>query len=504
MNQVGCTKREIEAKGELLEKQVNTKFQELHDILEKRKAHILRECSDVIVRKMEKLTTQEKDLNSSGRCVEGLVDFIKHTLQNVGDDEVLAVEEQVMSRVDMTVKRTACIDPVENADFGVEVLDPEYLKRVCESDVVVYERNVESLDCTVKGDGVQTAEMNKLAKFTLFCINNCHQQRPLIIEVTLKSLVNSTSLQLDAVPVKKGVYSVEYIPKVRGRHHLQISVDGHPITGSPFSVLVSKPPAKLDKPVIKIGGIDPYYLAINSSNEMIVTDSCNRDVVIMNKQGQRLRNISKSQYGFQKVWCVAVDKDDNIYVCDAGNHRVYKFSKSGEQLKRVGRKGSALGEFEIPQGVVVVDDRVLVCDRDNNRVQVLTTDLEPVKQFGLYGTGNGHLYGPVGIASDDEGMLYVSDYGNHRIQVFSREGQFVCLFGKKGSGQGELNGPRGVCVDARFVFVTEYYNSRVSVFTKDGHFVTSFGEGHITSPYGVFVDSDSLIYVCSDKCLAVF
>ena len=65
VNQVSGTKREIEAKGELLEKQVNTKFQELHDILEKCKAHILRECSDVIVRKMEKLTTQEKKHNFS-------------------------------------------------------------------------------------------------------------------------------------------------------------------------------------------------------------------------------------------------------------------------------------------------------------------------------------------------------------------------------------------------------------------------------------------------------
>ena len=93
-----------------------------------------------------------------------------------------------------------------------------------------------------------------------------------LIQATLKSLVDQTSLQLEAVPVKKGVYSIEYIPKVRGRHHLLISVDGQPITGSPFSVFVRMPPTKLDKPAREIRNIDPWYLAINSSEEIIVSD----------------------------------------------------------------------------------------------------------------------------------------------------------------------------------------------------------------------------------------
>ena len=41
---------------------------------------------------------------------------------------------------------------------------------------------------------------------------------------------------------------------------------------------------------------------------------------------------------------------------------MYKFNKSGELLKRFGKKGSGLGEFSNPRGVAVAGDRVFVCD----------------------------------------------------------------------------------------------------------------------------------------------
>ena len=248
---------------------------------------------------------------------------------------------------------------------------------------------------------------------------------------------------------------------------------------------------------------------MNSSNEVItnevIVSDHTRDVVIMNKQGERLRNISKTQHGFKYVCGVAVDKDDNIYVSDYNNHCVYKFNKNGELLERVGKKGRGPGEFyfDSPEGVAVAGDGVFVCDRYNHRVQVLTRELQSVKQFGSLGSGDGQFNGPESIAVDSEGMLYVSDFGNDRVQVFTRNGQFVYSFGRKGSGQGELNGPIGVCVDAGYVYVADHSNHRVSVFTIDGQFITSCGEGHSPNLRGVFVDYDGFVYVCCDKCVVV-
>ena len=497
VNLVRATKQEIQAEGKLLEKQVNAMFQELHDILEQCKARVLKKAHDIGEIKMEKLTVQEKGLDLSVGCVQSLVDFVERTLENASDEELITMQEQVVSRIDAEVvkrgKEAASADPAEKADFRVEVFVSEDLKKLCENNVVVYEDKP-----VVSGEGIKITEVDKSAKLSLVFPST--QQKPPIVRATLKSLVDQTSLQLEAVPVKKGVYSIEYIPKVRGRHHLLISVDGRPITGSPFSVSVRIPPTKLDKSVRKIKGIDPLYLTINSSNEVIVSDG-SQDVVIMNKQGERLRNISKSQHGLESVGGVAVDKDDNIYVSDYGNHCVYKFNKNGKLLERVAKKGSGPGEFNYPRGVAVAGDRVLVCDRHNERIQVLTN---AVKQFGSRGSGDGQFNGPESIAVDSEGMFYVSDYGNHRVQVFTRNGQFVYSFGKKGSGQGELNGPIGVCADASYVYVADNGNNRVSVFTKGGQFNTSFRECHVTYPYGVFVDSDDFVYVCCSSCVVVF
>ena len=105
---------------------------------------------------------------------------------------------------------------------------------------------------------------------------------------------------------------------------------------------------------------------------------------------------------------------------------------------------------------------------------------------------------------DNEQMAYVSDCGNNRVPVLTMDGRFVRSIGKEGSGQGDLSHPRGVCVTG-FVYVADNDNERVSVFTKDGQFVTSFGNGHITNPtYGVAVDSDGFMYVCSQESVVVF
>ncbi len=200
------------------------------------------------------------------------------------------------------------------------------------------------------------------------------------------------------------MYSVEYTPRVRGRHHLLISVDDQPISGSPFTVLVKIPPTKLGKPVRVIRGIKyPKYMAFNSSEELIVTEH-GGDVLVFDKKGEQIRSISKSKHGFGRIHGVAVDKEDNIYMSDWNKHCVYKFNKRGDLLKRFGRNGSGPKELDNPQGIAVAGDQVFVCDRLNNRVQVLTTELEPVKQIA----GNEHFNRPEDVAVDNEQMVYIT------------------------------------------------------------------------------------------------
>jgi len=50
-------------------------------------------------------------------------------------------------------------------------------------------------------------------------------------------------------------------------------------------------------------------------------------------------------YMFYQARDIKVDSQGNIYVLDAGNHRVQKFDKKGNYLQTIGRKGQGPGEF---------------------------------------------------------------------------------------------------------------------------------------------------------------
>ena len=519
------TKQKIQAQKELTERQVNTKFQELHDILDQCKVRVLQKSSALADSKVEKLTVQEKGMGLSLDTAQSLIDFVERTLENASDEELITMQEQVVSRIDAEVvkrgKEAANPDSVEKDDFVVEVFVCEDLKKLCENNVIVCDKvdprkctveedgakNVEKLcennvrvlggkvgptKCTVEGDGARTAEIN-----TCSILVECNtQSKHHTIQVTLTSLVNQST---QAVPVRGEVYSVEYTPRVRGRHHLLISVDNQPIPRSPLFVFVKIPPTKLDKPMRVIRGVDPVYMAFNASEEIIVTDHMG-DVLVFNKKSEQIRSISKSKHGFGSIIGVAADEEDNIYVSDNSKHCVYKFNKRGDLLKRFGTYGSGPKELNYPRGIAVAGDQVFVCDRGNHRVQVFTTELEPVKQIG---SGNGNFDKPEDVAVDNKRLIYVTDRNNHRVQVLTMDGRFIRSIDKKGSGQGDLYGPRGVCVTG-FVYVAEYNNKRVSVFTKYGQFVTSFGNGHVTSPHGVAVDSDGFVYVCSKESVVTF
>lgn len=59
---------------------------------------------------------------------------------------------------------------------------------------------------------------------------------------------------------------------------------------------------------------------------------------------------------------ISTDKDNNIYVCDSGNHRILKFSENGEFMMQWGENGSNEGCFKCPACVTVHEERVIVSD----------------------------------------------------------------------------------------------------------------------------------------------
>lgn len=100
-------------------------------------------------------------------------------------------------------------------------------------------------------------------------------------------------------------------------------------------------------------------------------------------------------------WLIATAKSSHkLYIYDALN---------GYPISEYGAPGTALGQFQRPNGIAAVDDLLFVVERDNHRIQALSLpNLKPLQIFG-----QDALAKPYGIyvtpASDGSYSVYVSD-----------------------------------------------------------------------------------------------
>ena len=306
-----------------------------------------------------------------------------------------------------------------------------------------------------------------------------------LMDCHLRSLHNESLLKCDAKEIGAREYCIQYTPTVRGRHELSILVDRQPVAGSPFPVLVCSPPTQLDKPVKVWDGFKmPYGITINSVGEIIVSEY-GGDVVVLDRDGTRLRTINSSQYQFECLRGVAVDCEDNIYFTDEGTNRIFKSDKNCSEVE-VHRVQQAKGPGHID--VVVVGDEIMVTERCNKGViMVYDRELKYVKQ--MFDITNNTL---CGLYLDSHQNLYVCDYGNLSIQVYSTNGELLRSFGCDENGVNKLKWPYSVCIAGHYVYVTDIGADKIVVFTIEGDYVTSFGD---YCSFGVCVDEDGFVYV---------
>lgn len=63
---------------------------------------------------------------------------------------------------------------------------------------------------------------------------------------------------------------------------------------------------------------------------------------------------------FYRATAVDVDAEGNLWVLDAGNHRIQVFSAEGDFVRSLGREGQGPGELEQPSQLVIVADTIVV------------------------------------------------------------------------------------------------------------------------------------------------
>lgn len=263
--------------------------------------------------------------------------------------------------------------------------------------------------------------------------------------------------------------------------------------------------------------INPGFVALDGSGNVYVVDYGNNRIQKFTGSGTYLTQWGTHGSGngqFIDPFGVAVDGSGNVYVADTGNSRIQKFTSSGDYLTQWGTYGGpsgsdslgnldpANGKFRFPIGVAVDgSDNVYVADANNSRIQKFTSTGAYLTQWGTLGIESGQFNQPVGLAVHASGNVYVTDVGIHRIQAFTSSGAYLTQWGTLGSGDGQFANPIGVALDASGnVYAADTQNNRVQVFTGTGSYLTQWGtsgsgSGELNAPYGVALDASGNVYV---------
>ena len=414
---------------------------------------------------------------------------MQRNVEDATDEELMTVHKQIESSVEAQLQRFIQLDrePVEEANVSKKISIATALQQF------TAEITPDPSQCSVSGPGLETTEIGKETHVTVAAVFTDGQcsEIPLAVEGELSSRVDGSVTKIRGTSKGEGRHQLAYTPITRGRHSLSITVNGRQIAGSPFQSLVRLHPTQLRKPVKSIKGVGtPYAMAMTVDERFVVSSLDQKEIVVLAKSGEKLNTIACSG----KPTGVAVDDIGHIYVAVRDANCLCKFDENGRKLKEV------KGKLQTPGGVTIINNQVFVCDRGNHRIAVFSTELELIRSFGTNGSGDGQFCRPQFIVQDGEGQLWITDFNNHRLCVFTADGKYLRSVVKP-ADKGKLNLPVGIACDSDYVYVSELGEHCVSVFTVAGDFVCSFGrrgrgEGEFFNPFGVSVDREGVLYVC--------
>lgn len=222
----------------------------------------------------------------------------------------------------------------------------------------------------------------------------------------------------------------------------------------------------------------PAGIALDGHGRVYVVDTLDKRVVVFDELGLYQRHIDGAPWWVRPT-AVAVDAaGGRVHVVDTGgvdsdSHLVFTHDAEGRLLRRLGRRGSGEGEFNLPADAAMGPDGTLwVLDAGNFRVQAFNAEGRFVRAFGSVGSGLGQLARPRGLAIDRDGLVYVADALLCNVQVFQPDGQLLLPLGSR-AARGDAPGryllpARLACDETRRLYVVDQFLHKIEVLRRVG------------------------------------
>ena len=218
---------------------------------------------------------------------------------------------------------------------------------------------------------------------------------------------------------------------------------------------------------------------------------------------------------------IAMDPSGNIYISDAGNHRVRVIAPNGF-IRTIAGNGTAgfagddgpasASHLNSPYGLALDSSgNLYIADLGNARIRRITPSglISTVAGGGSLAAGGANegsnaslvaFKSPRNIAINDAGILYISDFGAHRVYRMALDGTLTTIAGTgypgySGDGPApftQLNYPTAVAAD---------HSGNVYIADSGNHLIRRVRVGQLTSiarsalPTGLAYDGYYTLYV---------
>jgi len=190
----------------------------------------------------------------------------------------------------------------------------------------------------------------------------------------------------------------------------------------------------------------PINISIDKEGNKYIADIAREQILVFDAKDEYVRSyIDKDEFKPSD----AVIADNKLFAACMKHHQIHVFDKdSGKILYSIGSAGSKEGELFYPSNIALgPDNHLYISEAGNFRVQKFSQSGEFISGFGKVGTGFGQFARPKGIAVDRDGRIYVVDAAFENVQILDKDGKVLLFFGEPGSERGNINLPAAIVID---------------------------------------------------------
>ena len=233
---------------------------------------------------------------------------------------------------------------------------------------------------------------------------------------------------------------------------------------------------------------EPRDVAVLSNGNLVVADTVNRRVQILEPLGRPLQTLTGADFPFEEPLAVGVNSRDEILVLDSTLQWVYRFDAAGSLIDRFGGPTAYLFH---PRGLTVFDDdTVALADTGQSRLLLFSADGIQAGSIGGLGSGPGQFNEPTDVLRDNQGTYFVAEAENNRVQRVDANGNPLSQWAIPPAYA--FNGPHLAFGPDGSIFVTESQSRSLLRYGPDGTLLDqwqSIGPVSLAAPVGIHFDA---------------